>query len=95
MSKYPRMWVGIPMLGTKFVTTLPQTGLIPMRQINVPADGIVELRVNEQITVGDAKVSIKEISPSQVKIMIDAPSNIRIMRAELLPTKIGHNNLET
>ncbi|HAN20834.1 MAG: hypothetical protein A2Y15_04865 [Clostridiales bacterium GWF2_36_10] len=54
---------------------------------------VITRKASDSFTVGDdIKVSILEINGDKVKIGIDAPKNIIIMRSEVLDTM--RNNIE-
>ena len=42
-------------------------------------------KVGEAFTIGEAIVQIQECNGDKVRLMIDAPRHIKILRAELIP----------
>jgi len=44
---------------------------------------VLSRKNKETIQIGDAKITITHIGPSRVKIGIEAPSHVRILRGEL------------
>lgn len=58
---------------------------------------VVTRKAGEQIVIGDnITVTVLEIRGRQVKIGIQAPDSVRIVRAELLDRRPqGHGNLES
>lgn len=57
---------------------------------------VLSRRKNDSILIGDdIKILITEVRGGVVRLGIDAPKELRIMRHELLPEKGATNNGET
>jgi len=49
---------------------------------------VLTRKANEAIFIGDVKVTVAAINGNQVRIAIEAPKEVTILREELLPTPV-------
>ena len=56
---------------------------------------VLSRKLGERIIIGDdVVITVVDIGPNKIRLGIDAPKDVRVMREELLPPEEGHEKPE-